>query len=65
MSAKDIILGLISKYGTDFATGYVMEFTGDAIKKTSMEERLTICNMAIEAGARAGLVAPDQVTLTT
>jgi 3-isopropylmalate/(R)-2-methylmalate dehydratase large subunit len=62
VSAKDIILGLISKYGTDFATGYVMEFTGDAIKKTSMEERLTICNMAIEAGARAGLVAPDQVT---
>ena len=59
---QNIILGLISKYGTDFATGYVMEFTGDAIKKTSMEERLTICNMAIEAGARAGLVAPDQVT---
>lgn len=62
VSAKDIILGIISQYGTDFGTGYVMEFTGDAIGKTSMEERLTICNMAIEAGARAGLVAPDQVT---
>lgn len=62
VSAKDIILGIISKYGTNFGTGYVMEFTGDAIKKTSMEERLTICNMAIEAGARAGLIAPDQVT---
>lgn len=62
VSAKDIILGVISKYGTDFGTGYVIEFTGDAIMKTSMEERLTICNMAIEAGARAGLIAPDQVT---
>ena len=62
VSAKDIILGLISKYGTDFGTGYVLEFTGEAIKKTSMEERLTICNMSIEAGARAGLIAPDQVT---
>lgn len=62
VSAKDIILGIISKFGTDFGTGYVMEFTGDAIKNTSMEERLTICNMAIEAGARAGLIAPDQVT---
>ena len=62
VSAKDIILGIISQYGTDFGTGYVIEFTGDAIKKTSMEERLTICNMAIEAGARAGLIAPDQVT---
>lgn len=62
MSAKDIILGVISKYGTDFGTGYVLEFTGEAIKKTSMEERLTICNMSIEAGARAGLIAPDQVT---
>lgn len=62
VSAKDIILGIISQYGTDFGTGYVLEFTGDAIKKTSMEERLTICNMAIEAGARAGLIAPDEVT---
>ncbi len=62
VSAKDIILGIISEHGTDFGTGYVIEFTGDAIKRTSMEERLTICNMSIEAGARAGLIAPDQVT---
>lgn len=62
VSAKDIILGIISQYGTAFGTGYVIEFTGDAIRKTSMEERLTICNMAIEAGAKAGLIAPDQVT---
>lgn len=62
VSAKDIILGIISQFGTDFGTGYVIEFTGDAIRKTSMEERLTICNMAIEAGAKAGLIAPDQVT---
>lgn len=62
VSAKDVILGLISKYGTDFGTGYVLEFTGEAVKKMTMEERMTICNMAIEAGARAGLMAPDQVT---
>lgn len=62
VSAKDIILGIISEHGTDFGTGYVIEFTGDAIKQTTMEERLTICNMAIEGGARAGLIAPDQVT---
>lgn len=62
VAAKDIILGLISRYGTDFGTGYVIEFTGAPIKKTTMEERLTICNMAIEAGARAGLIAPDEVT---
>lgn len=62
VSAKDIILGIISQYGTAFGTGYVLEFTGDAIKDLSMEDRLTICNMAIEGGARAGLIAPDQVT---
>lgn len=62
ITAKDIILGIISQYGTDFATGYVIEFTGDVIKNLSMEERLTICNMAIEAGARAGLIAPDETT---
>jgi 3-isopropylmalate dehydratase, large subunit len=62
VSAKDIILGLISKYGTDFATGYVIEYTGEPIRALSMEERMTICNMSIEAGARAGMIAPDETT---
>lgn len=62
ISAKDIILGIICKYGTDFGTGYVVEFAGEAIKNLTMEERMTICNMAIEAGARAGLIAPDETT---
>ncbi|TCT16111.1 3-isopropylmalate/(R)-2-methylmalate dehydratase large subunit [Natranaerovirga pectinivora] len=62
VTAKDIILGIISQYGTDFATGYVIEFTGETIKNLTMEERMTICNMAIEAGARAGLIAPDETT---
>jgi len=62
ITAKDVILGIISQYGTDFATGYVIEFTGEVIKGMSMEERLTVCNMAIEAGARAGLIAPDETT---
>jgi len=62
VTAKDIILGVISQYGTDFGTGHVMEFTGEAIRKLTMEERMTVCNMAIEAGARSGLIAPDQTT---
>lgn len=62
ITAKDIILGIIAKYGTDFATGYVIEYTGEAIRGLSMEERMTICNMSIEAGARAGLIAPDETT---
>lgn len=62
VTAKDIILGIISKYGTDFGTGYVAEFTGEGIKNLSMEGRLTVSNMAIEAGAKAGLVAPDETT---
>ncbi|NDL66558.1 3-isopropylmalate dehydratase large subunit [Anaerotalea alkaliphila] len=62
ITAKDLILGIIGKYGTDFATGHVIEFTGDAVKSLSMEGRLTVCNMAIEAGARAGLIAPDETT---
>ncbi|MBC7960775.1 MAG: 3-isopropylmalate dehydratase large subunit [Vallitaleaceae bacterium] len=62
ITAKDLILGIIGAFGTDFATGYVIEFTGEAIKSLSMEERLTVCNMAIEAGARAGLIAPDETT---
>jgi 3-isopropylmalate/(R)-2-methylmalate dehydratase large subunit len=62
VTAKDLILGLISQYGTDFGTGYVIEFTGEAIRSLSMEGRMTVCNMAIEAGARSGLIAPDQTT---
>lgn len=62
VTAKDVILGIISQYGTDFGTGYVVEFTGEAIRAMTMEERLTVCNMAIEAGARAGLIAPDETT---
>lgn len=62
ITAKDVILGLIGKYGTDFGTGYVIEFTGETIEKMTMEERMTLCNMAIEAGARAGLIAPDDTT---
>jgi len=62
VKAKDLILGIIAKYGTDFATGYVVEYTGEAIRGLTMEERMTVCNMSIEAGARAGLIAPDQTT---
>jgi 3-isopropylmalate/(R)-2-methylmalate dehydratase large subunit len=62
ITAKDIILGIIAQYGTDFATGYVVEYTGEAIRSLSMEERMTVCNMSIEAGARAGLIAPDETT---
>jgi 3-isopropylmalate/(R)-2-methylmalate dehydratase large subunit len=62
ITAKDLILGIIAQYGTDFATGYVLEYTGEAIRGLSMEERMTVCNMSIEAGARAGLIAPDETT---
>jgi 3-isopropylmalate/(R)-2-methylmalate dehydratase large subunit len=62
VTAKDLILGVIAKYGTDFATGYVLEYTGEAIRSLTMEERMTVCNMSIEAGARAGLIAPDETT---
>jgi 3-isopropylmalate/(R)-2-methylmalate dehydratase large subunit len=62
VKAKDLILGIIAKYGTDFATGYVVEYTGEAIRNLTMEERMTVCNMSIEAGARAGLIAPDETT---
>lgn len=62
VTAKDVILGIISQYGTDFGTGYVAEFTGESIRQMTMEERMTVCNMAIEAGARAGLIAPDDTT---
>ncbi len=60
--AKDIILYLISKYGVDFGTGYALEFTGETIKSLSMEARMTICNMAIEGGAKYGLIQPDEIT---
>lgn len=62
VTAKDMILGVIAKYGTDFATGYVLEYTGESIRKLTMEERMTVCNMSIEGGARAGLIAPDETT---
>jgi len=61
-SAKDIALAIIGKIGTAGGTGYVAEFTGDAVQNLSMEGRMTLCNMAIEAGARAGMVAPDEKT---
>ncbi|MCS3842390.1 3-isopropylmalate dehydratase large subunit [Microbacterium sp. AK031] len=62
VSAKDIILAVISKIGTGGGQGYVLEFRGSAIRALSMEGRMTICNMSIEAGARAGMVAPDEIT---
>ncbi len=61
-SAKDITLAIIGKIGTAGGTGYVIEYAGEAVEALSMEARMTLCNMAIEAGARAGLVAPDQKT---
>lgn len=64
VTAKDIILAIIAKIGTAGGTGYVIEFTGTLIPSLSMESRMTLCNMAIEAGARAGLIAPDEVTFT-
>jgi 3-isopropylmalate/(R)-2-methylmalate dehydratase large subunit len=60
--AKDVILHLLATYGVSMGTGYVMEFFGGTISTMSMEERMTICNMAIEGGAKAGLVAPDEKT---
>jgi 3-isopropylmalate/(R)-2-methylmalate dehydratase large subunit len=62
VTAKDIILALIARIGTGGGTGHVFEYTGEAIRALSMEERMTICNMSIEGGARAGLIAPDDTT---
>jgi len=62
-SAKDIVLAIIGKIGTAGGTGYTIELAGDAIRSLSMEGRMTVCNMAIEAGARAGLVAVDETTI--
>ena len=63
VTAKDIILAIIGKLGTAGGTGHVIEFAGNAIQALSMEGRMTICNMAIEAGARAGMIAPDEKTI--
>lgn len=63
VTAKDLILAIIAKFGVKVGTGYVMEYTGEAIRGLSMEERMTVCNMSIEAGARAGLISPDQTTI--
>lgn len=63
VTAKDVILAIIAKFGIDVGTGHIVEFTGDAIHKLSMEERMTICNMSIEAGAKAGLISPDEITV--
>ena len=62
VTAKDLALGLIGQIGTDGATGHVIEYAGPAVRSLSMEGRMTLCNMSIEAGARAGMVAPDEVT---
>ena len=62
VTAKDIILAIIAQIGADGGTGYVLEYRGEAIEALSMAERMTICNMSIEAGARAGMIAPDQTT---
>src|SRR5947209_19663186 len=60
VAAKDIILAIIGEIGTAGGTGYVLEYAGEAIRALSMEGRMTVCNMSIEGGARAGLVAPDE-----
>ena len=62
VTAKDVILRLISEIGIGGATGHILEYTGSAIRALSMEERMTVCNMSIEAGARAGMIAPDETT---
>jgi len=62
VSAKDLALGIIGKIGTDGASGHVIEYAGEAVRALSVEGRMTLCNMSIEAGGRAGLVAPDETT---
>lgn len=62
VTAKDLVLYVISKVGTGGATGYFIEFAGEAIRTLSMEERMTVCNMSIEMGARGGMIAPDETT---
>ena len=63
VTAKDLILAIIAKFGVDFGTGHVVEYTGQAIRDLTMEGRMTVCNMSIEGGARAGLISPDQTTV--
>lgn len=62
VTAKDLALGIIGAIGTDGGAGYVIEYSGEAVRELSMEGRMTLCNMSIEAGARAGIVAPDEIT---
>src|SRR5207245_6483554 len=62
VTAKDLILAVIARLGIGGGTGHVIEYRGSAIRALSMEERMTVCNMSIEAGARAGMIAPDDVT---
>src|SRR5436190_4557206 len=62
VTAKDLALGIIGQIGTDGATGHVIEYAGEAVRRLSMEGRMTLCNMSIEAGARAGMIAPDETT---
>lgn len=63
VTAKDLILAIIAKYGVRMGNGHIVEYTGEAIRNMTMEERMTVCNMSIEAGARAGLISPDETTV--
>src|SRR6202165_583953 len=65
VTAKDLALGIIGRIGTDGATGHVIEYAGDAVRALSMEGRMTLCNMSIEAGAPAGLIAPDDTNFAS
>src|SRR5258707_6641879 len=62
VAAKDLALGIIGQIGTDGAAGHVIEYAGEAVRRLSMEGRMTLCNMSIEAGARGGMIAPDETT---
>ena len=62
VTAKDLALAIIGKIGTDGGTGHVIEYAGEAVRALSMEGRMTLCNLSIESGARAGMVAPDETT---
>ena len=62
VTAKDLILAIIGKIGVSGGTGYVIEYRGSTMRALSMDERMTVCNMSIEAGARAGMIAPDEIT---